>query len=88
MSMNIQTTITLSPEQVAEALWGLDSKQQAEMFSHLFKLSDGSHRLMMQFLDTYDWCKELRDKGDPDGLDAFQSMFACAFPKASEYLYS
>ncbi len=47
VNADTETTITLTPKQVAEALWSMDSIGQAEMLHELYQLSDGSHLLMM-----------------------------------------
>ena len=56
------TTLTaevqLTPKQVAEAIYQMDSEKQAEMFEHLHDCYEGDHYLMTQFLCTRDWCIE------------------------------
>ena len=73
-----EVEINLTPKQVAEAVYSLNSEQQAEMFEHLHDCYKGDHYLMMQFLCTRDWCM---DRGGIYGkaMSAFQCMFASAY---------
>jgi hypothetical protein len=72
--------ITLTPAQVAEAIWSMNSEAQAEMFHELYQLSEGSHYLMMQFMGTRDKCVERKQRDSADeSLDAFQAMFSSAY---------
>ena len=70
--------VTLSPKQVAEAIYQLNSEEQAEMFEHLHDYYGSDHYLMMQFLYARDDCIT---RGGIHGkaLSAFQSMFSSAY---------
>jgi len=81
MERNIE--IKLTAKEVAEQLWHLGSDEQAEMFEELFKLTGGSHLLMMQFLMVRDDCKER----SPEALECFQTMFASAFKYMVDDIY-
>ena len=76
--MQIKTDIELTPKQAAEAIYSLDSIQQAEMFEHIYTLYGSDHTIMMQFMCARDKCIERGGKNG-NSLAAFQSMFASAF---------
>ena len=78
MTVKLEAEIKLTPKQVAEAIFNMDSIQQAEMFEHLHDVYESDHYLMTQFLCTRDWCME---RGGIHGkaMSAFQTMFASAF---------
>ena len=81
MEKTINLKVNLSPKEVAEAIYFLDSEQQAEMFEHLHDVYQGDHYLMSQFLCTRDWCLR-RDGLHGKAMSAFQTMFASAFKYA------
>lgn len=78
--MEISTQVKLTPKQVAEAMWGMGSDEQAEMLKHLYDMA-GSHRLMMQAMAVRDDCIA---RGD-ESLEAFQTLFAGAFKFAGSH---
>jgi hypothetical protein len=70
--------VSLTPKQVAEAIFELNSEDQAEMFEHLHEYYEGDHYLMMQFMCTRESCME---RGGIYGkaMSAFQTMFSSAY---------
>jgi len=73
MEKNIE--VQLTPKELAQEVWNLGSDEHAEMLEEIFKLSDGSHRLMLQGLAVRDDC----EKRSHAALEAFQYLFASAF---------
>lgn len=68
----------LDSKKTAEAIYNLNSEEQAEMFEHLHDFYGGDHFLMSQFLCTRNQCI---DRGGIYGkaISAFQSMFSSAY---------
>jgi hypothetical protein len=77
---HVEVEFSLTPKQVAEAFWALDSVKQAEMMQHLYEIA-GEYKLMMQGMYLRDDCIA---RGD-DSLAAFQTLFASAFKYAGEH---
>jgi hypothetical protein len=73
--MEIKQEVRLTPDQVAEAIWEMDTSEQADMLNKLIELSDGSHKLMMQFLGV----RQESETRDDRSLEAFQIMFSSAY---------
>ena len=71
----METIIKLDVNDVAEAVWNMNSDEQAELLSRLYELSEGSHRLVLQGLSVRESCEKKND----DSLEAFQYLFASAF---------
>jgi hypothetical protein len=78
--MEISAEIKLTPRQVAEAFWSLDSVQQAEMMKCLYDIA-GEYKLMMQGMYLRDDCIA---RGD-ESIGAFQTLFASAFKYAGSH---
>ena len=74
----LTTEVTLTPKQLAEAIYETYSDDLAEMFEHLHELYGDDHSLMMHFLCTRDHCM---GRGGIHGkaMSAFQSMFSSAY---------
>jgi hypothetical protein len=52
----LQVSVQLTPEQIAEAWWGLGSDEQALFFAHLFAISGEGIALDMQCMDIRRQC--------------------------------
>ena len=62
----LQVSVQLTPEQVAEAWWNLGSDQQAEFYAHLNRISKGVLCLQTAYIVS-----EIVETGNSDARDAF-----------------
>jgi hypothetical protein len=75
--MQATLNISLTPEQLAEAWWGMGSKQQAAFYAHLHRIA--GFRLCMQAA----WIThEIVETDNADARDGWQTLHG----HASEYI--
>lgn len=67
--------VELTPEELAQQFWALDSEQMAMFFQALGNCSGDQHKLCTQMLYTRDAC----ESHDDGSLECFQLIGASAF---------
>jgi hypothetical protein len=74
--VDIRADVELTPRQVAEAFWALDSEQQASFFAELDRIA--GLKLCFQMAWVVRSIIERNDSGDHDAMNGFQTMLAHA----------
>lgn len=72
--MKTTVNVKLSPEQLAEEFWNMDSEEQARFYKKLMNEA-GSHFLILQSIAIRESCERI----GKDALDGFQYMGSSAF---------
>ncbi len=75
--IRVESTIALTPEELAALYWGMGSDDQAAFFGELYLLA-GAHRLCMQTAAVVHELVERCNRGDVAGYNGFQTMLAHA----------
>lgn len=76
VSMQVAATAALTPEQVADAFWRMDSAQQADFFAALERMA--GYRLCLQMGWVVNEIADRAERGDHDAQNGFQTMLAHA----------
>jgi len=66
METELQVSVKLTPEQIADAWWSLGSDEQAEVYAHLYRISRG-----VLCLQTAYMVREMIETENRDAQDAF-----------------
>ena len=82
VGVQVTATAALTPEQVADAFWRMDSAQQADFFAALERMA--GYRLCLQMGFVVNEIADRSERGDHEAQQGFQTMLAHAADYAEE----
>ncbi|WP_293705988.1 hypothetical protein [Stenotrophomonas sp. UBA7606] len=73
-AIDVMTSVSVSPDQMAEMFWEMNSEQQADFFAKLDEIA--GYKLCLQMASVVREIQERGDRGDHAAMNGFRTMLA------------
>lgn len=74
--IDVMTSVSIGPDELAEMFWEMDSEQQADFFAKLDQIA--GYKLCLQMAGVVREIQERGDRGDHAAMNGFRTMLAHA----------
>lgn len=74
--IDVMTSVSIGPAELAEMFWEMDSEQQADFFAKLDQIA--GYKLCLQMAGVVREIQERGDRGDHAAMNGFRTMLAHA----------
>lgn len=75
-AIDVVTSVTIGPNEMAQMFWEMDAEQQADFFAKLDSIA--GYKLCMQMAAVVREIQERGDRGDHAAMNGFRTMLAHA----------